>query len=246
MLPSTLPKRTITYVCHGQNKSVIKYPQTDLAKNKSRYDGIKRKQLELQTTEKELYTREQKLQEKVRKFNQRAKKTQVIQRETERKIKDAKKEPERLEDTAVKTDEKIKFRGPRTLFLLLPFGNQRRNSEYGDKHVSANRQLRGSAKTTTQPVYSQHKKENTGVVFDQLQRSGIGPSSEIVTSKWYSAMSPGDNYQAWRDRYKSKRMPLKDHVTVQQILLYSSVAVVCSPCLLVLILSSCFWYPFVD
>lgn len=64
----------------------------------------------------------------------------------------------------------------------------------------------------------------------------------LMTNEWYySTIRPGDTYHVWRNRYKSKRMPLRNRVTAKQILLYSSVAVVCSPCLFVLILSSCFW-----
>lgn len=74
MVLSTLPKRKITYVY--QNKSAFKETQTDIAKNKTSYDAIQRKLLELQTREKELSVLELKLQEKFRKFNQKAKETQ--------------------------------------------------------------------------------------------------------------------------------------------------------------------------
>lgn len=253
MVPSTLPKCKITYVYRNQNKSANKKTQTDIAKNKTRYDAIQGKQLELRTTEKELSALKLKLQEKVRKYNQKAKEKLIIQCETERKIDDTKKELECRMDAAIKTDnfcnapENITFcedrKNPFKPCCLFQFENQRR-SEYDSKKKRV--PLQGklcSSKSSALPVFKQVQKENTKIDIDELKRSSIVPNCETITTEWYNALSPGDNYQVWRKRYKSKCMPQIDHVTVQQILLYSFITVVCSPCLIVLILSSCFLCP---
>lgn len=246
MFVSTLPKCKATYVCHNQNKYAIK--KSDIHKNKTKneayYDGIQRKQLELQTKAKVLCAREHKLQEKTRKFKRKAKKIQLIQRDIERKIDVVKKEFEYLVNagviTHVKTDnfsnapENIKcYKERKSSFRLIPSKNQCRTREPDCKQkreVPLCGKLHSLSKSLALPVFCQLKKENTKAGFDQLNRINLE-----------------DNYYSWRYRYNmSKRMPLIDHITVQQFLLYSSIAAVCSPCLLpLLILSSCLWHPFV-
>lgn len=261
MLLSTVRKRKITYVYSNQNKSANKNPLIGTVNDKIRYD-LQRKRHKLPTKDKVLYTCENKSQAKAQKCDQNAQNPQnnIANNKTsydvERKQLELQTKEKELNEREYKLRKKTrKFNESVQKIHLIQHETERtieNANETLEPLVDTTIKANNFNNATKKVKFSKGRRNSCGPIrlvgtprrnsdYDRKRKHGT-----LTTDEWYSTMNSEDTYYSWRDRYKSKRIPIRNSVTVQHILICSSVAVVCSPCLFVLlILSSCCWCPLV-